>query len=125
MHAQKSGANLGDASREIKELCNALDTCGILEKVASANKHQNEKEKDRINDPSAKFPSYLLPMAFPEGSPMHPSYGAGHGTVAGACTSKYLIPGRGNTISLVGPSYFFPIFVQIPTRVAKYQIWST
>jgi hypothetical protein len=31
--------------------------------------------------------SYLLPMAFPEGSPTHPSYGAGHATVAGACTT--------------------------------------
>lgn len=31
--------------------------------------------------------NYLLPMAFPEGSPMHPSYGAGHGTVAGACVT--------------------------------------
>jgi hypothetical protein len=31
--------------------------------------------------------SYLLPMAFPEGSPMHPSYGAGHATVAGACVT--------------------------------------
>lgn len=31
--------------------------------------------------------TYLLPMAFPEGSPMHPSYGAGHATVAGACTT--------------------------------------
>ena len=30
-------------------------------------------------------PSYLLPMAFPEGSPIHPAYGAGHATVAGAC----------------------------------------
>lgn len=29
--------------------------------------------------------SYLLPMAFPEGSPLHPAYGAGHATVAGAC----------------------------------------
>ena len=29
--------------------------------------------------------TYLLPMAFPEGSPMHPAYGAGHATVAGAC----------------------------------------
>ena len=29
----------------------------------------------------------LLPMAFPEGSPTHPSYGAGHATVAGACTT--------------------------------------
>ncbi|MEQ1858921.1 MAG: vanadium-dependent haloperoxidase [Chthoniobacteraceae bacterium] len=31
--------------------------------------------------------SYLLPMAFPEGSPLHPSYGAGHATVAGACVT--------------------------------------
>lgn len=29
----------------------------------------------------------LLPMAFPEGSPAHPSYGAGHATVAGACVT--------------------------------------
>jgi hypothetical protein len=29
----------------------------------------------------------LLPQAFPEGSPTHPSYGAGHGTVAGACVT--------------------------------------
>ena len=31
--------------------------------------------------------SVLLPMAFPEGSPMHPSYGAGHAVVAGACVT--------------------------------------
>lgn len=31
--------------------------------------------------------SPLLPMAFPEGSPMHPAYGAGHATVAGACVT--------------------------------------
>lgn len=29
----------------------------------------------------------LLPMAFAEGSPMHPTYGAGHATVAGVCTT--------------------------------------
>jgi len=29
----------------------------------------------------------LLPMAFTEGSPLHPSYGAGHATVAGACVT--------------------------------------
>ena len=29
----------------------------------------------------------LLPMAFKEGSPMHPSYAAGHATVAGACVT--------------------------------------
>jgi hypothetical protein len=32
-----------------------------------------------------KWGSYLLPQAFPEGCPAHPSYGAGHATVAGAC----------------------------------------
>jgi membrane-associated phospholipid phosphatase len=31
--------------------------------------------------------NYLLPQAFPEGSPLHPSYGAGHATVAGACVT--------------------------------------
>ena len=36
---------------------------------------------------SAGNPTSLLPMAFQEGSPMHPSYGAGHATVAGACVT--------------------------------------
>jgi hypothetical protein len=31
--------------------------------------------------------SWFLPMAFPEGCPTHPSYGQGHGTVAGACAT--------------------------------------
>jgi hypothetical protein len=31
--------------------------------------------------------NWLLPQAFPEGSPTHPAYGAGHATVAGACTT--------------------------------------
>lgn len=31
--------------------------------------------------------SLLLPMAFTAGSPAHPSYGAGHATVAGACVT--------------------------------------
>jgi len=36
---------------------------------------------------SSQFGSYLLPMAFVEGSPSHPSYTAGHATVAGACVT--------------------------------------
>src|SRR6266404_5443040 len=31
--------------------------------------------------------SWLLPIAAPEGCPTHPSYGAGHATVAGACVT--------------------------------------
>jgi hypothetical protein len=34
-----------------------------------------------------KHNTYLLPIAMPEGSPTHPSYGAGHATVAGACVT--------------------------------------
>jgi len=29
----------------------------------------------------------LLPMAYPEGGPSHPAYGAGHNTIAGACAT--------------------------------------
>jgi hypothetical protein len=33
----------------------------------------------------SQFGSFLLPQAFPEGSPTHPCYPTGHGAVAGAC----------------------------------------
>jgi hypothetical protein len=35
----------------------------------------------------SKNGTYLLPMAFPEGCPTHPAYGAGHATVGGACVT--------------------------------------
>jgi hypothetical protein len=34
-----------------------------------------------------KHGSYLLPLAYPEGSPQHPSYGQGHAAIAGACVT--------------------------------------
>ncbi len=34
---------------------------------------------------NAAYGTFLLPQAFPEGSPTHPCYPTGHGTVAGAC----------------------------------------
>jgi hypothetical protein len=49
----------------------------ILNMIAEKNPH----------DVSLPDGNYLLPMAFCEGSPMHPSYGAGHATVAGACVT--------------------------------------
>jgi hypothetical protein len=42
---------------------------------------------NRLDTVNGAAGNWLLPMAFPEGSPMHPSYGAGHGTVAGACVT--------------------------------------
>ena len=44
----------------------------------------NAKVLDRL---FSAHGTYLLPMAFPEGCPTHPSYGAGHATVAGACVT--------------------------------------
>ena len=49
-------------------------------------------DKDLLNSPvlaaiQTRFGSHLLPQAFPEGSPMHPSYASGHATVAGACVT--------------------------------------
>jgi hypothetical protein len=48
----------------------------VLPRIFDYNRQQNNGQG-----------SYLLPMAFPEGSPLHPSYGAGHATVAGACVT--------------------------------------
>ncbi|MDQ3667180.1 MAG: vanadium-dependent haloperoxidase [Acidobacteriota bacterium] len=49
--------------------------------------------------------TYLLPMAFPEGSPTHPAYGAGHATVAGACVTilKAWFKGSTRIIDLATP----------------------
>lgn len=60
----------------------------FLREIAAHNAKQNEVFEDRMGDRNRGWPdSFLLPMAFPEGSPMHPAYGAGHGTVAGACVT--------------------------------------
>ena len=83
-------ATLSDKEKEVfkpvKKLVDALDEVGLLDLVVAHNKEQN-KQDDRKNDASNGSDLYLLPMAFPEGSPMHPSYGAGHATVAGACVT--------------------------------------
>jgi hypothetical protein len=39
---------------------------------------------DRV---ASRFNTFLRPQAFPEGCPTHPSYTAGHATVAGACVT--------------------------------------
>jgi hypothetical protein len=44
----------------------------------------------------AKYGTWLLSQAFPEGSPTHPSYPTGHGTVGGACLTvlKFFFDGN-------------------------------
>jgi hypothetical protein len=57
----------------------------VLEKIFESNKEANKKLKS--DNPDKGKGTYFLPQAFPEGSPMHPSYGAGHAVVAGACVT--------------------------------------
>jgi hypothetical protein len=50
--------------------------------------------------------TYLLSQAFPEGSPTHPAYPTGHGTVAGACITvlKFFLDGSAPFTYRVSPS---------------------
>jgi len=66
---------LHKSAPELSTLKSDLDKIGILAHI------------NNLNNGTAADPNYLLPMAFCEGSPMHPAYGAGHATVAGACVT--------------------------------------
>ena len=67
----------------MEEFKEALTANGTLNKIATLPPCDAQDNNSRRVDEGA----YFLPMAFPEGSPMHPSYGAGHATVAGACVT--------------------------------------
>lgn len=54
----------------------------ILTDIRIHNAGNNKEDPKKLD-----IAKWLLPMAFPEGSPMHPAYGAGHATVAGACVT--------------------------------------
>jgi hypothetical protein len=74
--------NNGAAYQIHQDITNKINNNQILAKIKEHNKYQNiEFQRD---DPQG---TYLLPQAFREGSPTHPSYGAGHATVAGACVT--------------------------------------
>jgi PAP2 superfamily len=62
--------------------------------------HRDVLSSKAVEKVQSKYGTSLLPMAFPEGAPTHPSYTAGHATVAGACVTilkalfdeNYVIP---------------------------------
>ncbi len=60
---------------EISDMADQLGGSSIGDRVRQITRNASGTE------------SMLLPMAYAEGSPMHPSYGAGHATVAGACVT--------------------------------------
>ncbi len=54
----------------------------VFQHNAQQNANRLMPPQDRLGQPSSGG-TYLLPMAYAEGSPLHPSYGSGHSTVAG------------------------------------------
>lgn len=58
-----------------------------LTRTASYPIHPDLLASGALEATFTRFGSYLLPQAYPGGSPLHPSYGAGHATVAGACVT--------------------------------------
>jgi len=71
---------LNKMAPELTQMVNDLNIGdeGILDKI-------DQKNGQLYENTITEEKNYLLPMAFCEGSPMHPAYGAGHATVAGAC----------------------------------------
>ncbi len=71
-----------------------------LGNTINAMLHRNVLNSQAVQASFNKYGSYLLSQAFPEGSPTHPAYPTGHGTVAGACITllksffdgNYVIP---------------------------------
>jgi hypothetical protein len=49
--------------------------------------HEDILHSSAVQNVFSKFGTYLLPQAFPEGSPQHPSYAQGHASMAGACAT--------------------------------------
>lgn len=66
------------------ELCGAFSK--LVKDLEPTLKEINKHNKS-CAQPGKDTNTVLLPMAFAEGSPMHPAYGAGHATVAGACVT--------------------------------------
>jgi hypothetical protein len=80
---------------------------GVLHQILSGNQNKidvtldsNVLNSKAVAQSFKKYGTYLLSQPFPEGSPTHPSYPTGHGTVAGACITflkfffdeNYVIP---------------------------------
>lgn len=93
LHAHDPAAIPDDALRSAVGALRAKVPAAVLAAVDARNSTAAAKGRIPANGAAADLPdiadgrNYLLPMAFPEGSPTHPAYGAGHATVAGACVT--------------------------------------
>ncbi|HEX9943993.1 MAG TPA: vanadium-dependent haloperoxidase [Thermoanaerobaculia bacterium] len=65
---------------------------GLVHHQVTANRYPGVIDSRQLDSPAlsrvfSQYGTYLMPMAFAEGCPTHPSYTAGHATVAGACVT--------------------------------------
>ena len=62
----------------------------------SGSPHSSIFDSKALHRSHDQYGSWLLSQAFPEGSPAHPAYPTGHGTVAGACITvlKFFFDGH-------------------------------
>jgi hypothetical protein len=67
--------------------------------------HSDVLDSQALAEVFSRNGTYFLPIAFPEGCPTHPAYGAGHATVAGACVTilKALFDERKPFVELTQP----------------------
>ncbi len=88
-HSKTSGTNPCDLHETLFNKHAGID---LLEWVRKSNEKRGAS-------------TYLLSQAYPEGSPLHPSYPAGHATIAGACITviKALFDDRALIASYVAP----------------------
>ena len=89
---------------EYGALVHARKTSASPMPMAAAALHPDVLNSDGLARTFAKYRTYLLPQAFPEGSPTHPCYPTGHGTVGGACITalKFFFNGGQSMQSLLG-----------------------
>ena len=77
--------------------------------------HPAVLRSDALGRVKAATGSYLLPMAYPEGSPTHPSYPAAHAVNAGACATVLK--------AFVDETYEIPHAVEASTDGAQLEPW--
>jgi len=87
IHRRLRPEALGGRFARIEGVVDALNTNGEAEAANDFRQMFNDLSDAGLLSGAGEDDGNLLPMAFVEGSPMHPTYGAGHATVAGACVT--------------------------------------
>jgi membrane-associated phospholipid phosphatase len=71
----------------VDQQINGIFDSGLHEDVLNAQAVNDIFVLNAANPTNGGIGTYLLPQAYPEGSPVHPSYPAGHPAIAGACVT--------------------------------------